>query len=424
MQNNYAWNSPVFAQFQVAAVSAPPAEPYHVGGCTADLGEGSTGPVNSPECNQWYIDSANWSAAFNTAVDQLEVKLNAYNAEVNEENRRDHFEDYTWFKLNSTTSHTEVSATAPGQILSGGTMNLTGTVTNQQSNIVAGGALTVVGPAVNNITSQGEERTDYSGTTQFTHVDSCGTFGSSHCRHWEGVNPYNPAPLIIATDLANVIYQQNAGNTTTVRNLTVATTDADTTAAAGASQASGNTHVPVVSVTPIAGDAGNVILSTPPAVAIPTSSLFAVHAEPAARYLVETDPRFTSQHAFLSSDYFQQALQRDPERQLKRYGDGFTEQQLVNDQILALTGRRFLSGYTATEAEYKSLMDAGVAFTQKYQLTPGVALSADQMALLTTDVVLLTTRSVTLADGSTQDVYVPQVYRVARPKATCNRTAR
>ncbi len=103
-----------------------------------------------------------------------------------------------------------------------------------------------------------------------------------------------------------------------------------------------------------------------------------------------------------SSDYFQQALQRDPERQLKRYGDGFTEQQLVNDQILALTGRRFLSGYTATEQEYQALMDAGVAFTQKYQLTPGVALSAEQMALLTTDVVLLTTRSVTLTDGSTQ----------------------
>jgi filamentous hemagglutinin len=409
-QINYAWNSPVFAQFQVAAVSAPPSEPSGVGGCTTYYGDSGPGPVNSTECNQWYIDYANWSTAFNAAVDQLEVKLNAYNAEVNEDNRLDHFEDYTWFKLNSTTTHTEVATTAPGQILSGGTMTLTGAVTNQQSNIVAGGALTVVGPTVDNVASHGEERTDYSGTTQFTHVDSCGTFGGSHCRHWEGVNPYNPAPVIITTDLANVVYEQNAGNTTTVRNLAVATTGADATTAAGATQAGGNTHVPVVSVTANVGDAGNVILSTPPVLAVPTSNLFAVHAEPSAHYLVETDPRFTSQHSFLSSDYFQQALQRDPERQLKRYGDGFTEQQLVNDQVLALTGRRFLSDYTSTEAEYKSLMDAGVAFTQKYRLTPGVALSAEQMALLTTDVVLLTTRSVTLADGSTQDVYVPQVY--------------
>ena len=409
-QINYAWNSSVFAQFQVAAVGAPPAEPYRVGGCTTDYGDSGPGPVNSLECNQWRIDYATWDTAFNATLDQLAVKLDAYNAEVNEDNRRDHFEDYTWFKLNSSTSRTEVATTAPGQILSGGTMNLTGTVTNQQSNIVAGGALTVVGPAVDNVVSHGEERTDYSGTTQFTHVDSCGTFGGSHCRRWESVNPYNPAPLIVTTDLANVVYQQNAGNTTTLRNLAVTTANADTTAAAGASQVGGNTRVPVVSVTANVGDAGNVILSMPPALVIPTSNLFAVHAEPSARYLVETDPRFTSQRSFLSSDYFQQALQRDPERQLKRYGDGFTEQQLVNDQILALTGRRFLSGYTATEQEYQALMDAGVAFTQKYQLTPGVALSAEQMALLTTDVVLLTTRSVTLADGSTQDVYVPQVY--------------
>jgi adhesin HecA-like repeat protein len=408
-QINYAWNSPVFAQFQIASVSAPPTEPYGIGGCTANNGDSGPAPVNNLECNQWRVDYANWDTAFNATVDQLEVKLNAYNAEVNEDNRRDHFEDYTWFKLNSTTTNTEVATTAPGQILSGGTMNLTGTVSNQQSNIVAGGALTVVGPAVDNVVSHGEERTDYSGTTQFTHVDSCGTFGGSHCRRWESVNPYNPAPLIVTTDLANVVYAQNAGNTTTLRNLAVTTTGADTTAASDASQAGGNNRVPAV-VTPSDGDAGNVILTTPPALAIPTSNLFAVHAEPAARYLVETDPRFTSQHSFLSSDYFQQALQRDPERQLKRYGDGFTEQQLINDQILALTGRRFLTGYTATEQEYKSLMDAGIAFTQQYQLTPGVALSAEQMALLTTDVVLLTTRSVTLADGSTQDVYAPQVY--------------
>ena len=108
-------------------------------------------------------------------------------------------------------------------------------------------------------------------------------------------------------------------------------------------------------------------------------------------------------------------LAKDPERQLKRYGDGFFEQQQVNDQILALTGRRYLSGYSNTEAEYKALMNAGIAFAQQYQLTPGVALTAEQMALLTTDMVWLTTQSVTLADGSTQQVLVPQVY-IRRPQ--------
>lgn len=106
------------------------------------------------------------------------------------------------------------------------------------------------------------------------------------------------------------------------------------------------------------------------------SQLFKLNAEPGANYLVETDPAFTNYRNFLSSDYFEQQLAMDPERNLKRYGDGFTELHLVNDQILALTGRRFIGNYTDTEAEYMALMDAGVAFAKAYQLTPGVALSA------------------------------------------------
>lgn len=93
---------------------------------------------------------------------------------------------------------------------------------------------------------------------------------------------------------------------------------------------------------------------------------------------------------------------------LKRLGDGFYEQQLVNDAILVLTGRRYLTGYSDTESEYAALMNAGVAFAEQYQLAPGVALSAEQMALLTTQVV-------TLADGTTQQVLVPQVY-LRRPQ--------
>lgn len=66
------------------------------------------------------------------------------------------------------------------------------------------------------------------------------------------------------------------------------------------------------------------------------SRLFKLNIAPGANYLVETDPRFANYRNFLSSDYFEKQLQLDPERNLKRYGDGFVEQQLVNDQILAL----------------------------------------------------------------------------------------
>ncbi len=161
--------------------------------------------------------------------------------------------------------------------------------------------------------------------------------------------------------------------------------------------------------------ARDVVLTTVPRLTPPANSLFIIHAEPGSRYLVETDPRFTNGRTFLSSDYYLAQLNLDPSRTAKRYGDGFYEQQLVNDQILALTGRRFISGFSSTETEYQALMDAGIAYAKQYKLSPGVSLSADQMANLTTDIVWLTAQTVTLADGSLQQVLVPQVY-LRRPQ--------
>jgi filamentous hemagglutinin len=243
------------------------------------------------------------------------------------------------------------------------------------------------------------------------------------------------------TDLPTVRFDTLAGNQTSVRDLTVATRGADTSAADSAQAASrardgaggpifnavlgsgpnariGQSATLVVQRVAAIGagvHANDVILTTPPALNVSSNSLFMLHTEPSARYLVETDPRFTNYRSFISADYFLQTLKRDPERQLKRYGDGFLEQQLVNDQILALTGRRYIAGYASTEAEFKALMDAGVAYALQYQLTPGVALTAEQMALLTTDIVWLETRTVTLADGSSQQVLAPQVY-LRRPQ--------
>ncbi len=59
-------------------------------------------------------------------------------------------------------------------------------------------------------------------------------------------------------------------------------------------------------------------------------------------------------------------------------------------------------------------MDAGVAFGKQQQLTPGVALSPAQMALLTSDIIWLTNQTVTLPDGTTEVVTVPQVYARVR----------
>ena len=55
-------------------------------------------------------------------------------------------------------------------------------------------------------------------------------------------------------------------------------------------------------------------------------------------------------------------------------------------------------------------MDNGTTFAQTYQLRPGVALSAGQMAALTSDIVWLVEKEVTLPDGQVTRVLVPQVY--------------
>ncbi len=102
---------------------------------------------------------------------------------------------------------------------------------------------------------------------------------------------------------------------------------------------------------------------------------------------------------------------------MKRYGDGFAEQRLVAEQILQITCRKNLNDDTSSsEEQYALLMNSGIAYAKAFQLTPGIALSASQMAALTTDIVWLQSQTITLADGSTTQELVPQVY-LRRPTA-------
>ncbi len=148
---------------------------------------------------------------------------------------------------------------------------------------------------------------------------------------------------------------------------------------------------------------------------LPDSSLFKTNPAVNVPYLVETDPRFTNQKTWLGSDYMQKAFSQHGDNMLKRLGDGFYEQRLIREQVVALTGQRYLDGYSNDEEQFKALMDAGIAFGKQYNLTPGVALTAEQMALLTGDIVWLVNTTVTLPDGSTQTVQVPQVYARVKP---------
>ncbi|PKZ67780.1 hypothetical protein CYJ96_11935 [Moraxella osloensis] len=143
---------------------------------------------------------------------------------------------------------------------------------------------------------------------------------------------------------------------------------------------------------------------------LPNSSLYNIDPNNPNGYLVETDPAFANYKKWLSSDYMMQRLGLDPSNMHKRLGDGYYEQGLIRDQVMTLTGRRFLGDYTTDDAMYQALMDNGVATAKALNLRPGIALTAEQMAQLTTDIVWLVEQTITLKDGTKQNVLVPKVY--------------
>ena len=271
-----------------------------------------------------------------------------------------HFEDYTFYEYTATTTATEVVRSKPGKILAGGNASFTGNLENSDSRIVAGGTLGQRGGSLANNATPGIRTTTYSGWAQF--------------RDWDGRDEeldfgprvaFSPAPEIIAFDLGVATWREGSAP---------------------------------ASVGTVPGPAGNSLYR--PAVG--------------ASYLIETDPRFAGYRQWLSSDYMLQQLSADPATTQKRLGDGFYEQRLLTEQIASLTGRRFLAGYANEEEQYKALMNAGIAFAKTWQLRPGVALTAAQMARLTSDMVWLVEKEVTLADGRTQKALVPQLYARVR----------
>lgn len=142
---------------------------------------------------------------------------------------------------------------------------------------------------------------------------------------------------------------------------------------------------------------------------LPDSRLFR-RASPGLGYLVETDPMFTGRRPWLGSDYLLQHWAGDPALTLKRVGDGFVEQKLVREQVAQLSGRRYLGEFRDDEAQFRALMDSGLAYAKAFELKPGIALTAEQMAQLTTDLIWLVQQDVVLADGTRTQALVPRVY--------------
>ncbi len=281
--------------------------------------------------------------------------------------------DYT-----RTVDESVVTRSAPARLLAGADLHLVaGRVLNDNSHILAGGRLDLQAAALDEPAAQGTRtQTDTGTVTSFWRVRQKGTD-----THGSATSAYGPVAAVQATDLSAARREGHADRSS----------DAATPPAMpDAPKQAGLTR-------------------------LPDSALYRQHPEPGARYLVETDPRFANYRSWLSSDYLLQALALDPDLQHKRLGDGFHEQQRLREQVTRLTGQRYLADHASDEAQFQALMDNAVTHAQRLGLRPGVALSPDQVAQLTSDIVWLVTQAVTLPDGSRQEVLAPQLYARVRP---------
>ncbi|HDP5631801.1 TPA: hemagglutinin repeat-containing protein, partial [Escherichia coli] len=339
---------------------------------------------------------------------------------------RDKFTQYDYTR---TVEETRVKESDPGKILSGAGMTIVADkLLNDKSQVVAGGLLTIPSGSVENVSVSGERHVTDSGTsTYYYRIRKKGKD-----KQGEKTSQYTPPTVIQTITLKPgelTSHGQVQGSHVTLSPLKPQGTDVQTGLTGNVdATVAGTDRIPLRPVV----SAGEPVILLPgqqfevsapqgsihvagPDTRLPDSSLFKTNPAVNVPYLVETDPRFTNQKTWLGSDYMQKAFSQNGDNMLKRLGDGFYEQRLIREQVVALTGQRYLDGYSNDEEQFKALMDAGIAFGKQYNLRPGVALTAEQMALLTGDIVWLVNTTVTLPDGSTQTVQVPQVYARVKP---------
>ena len=317
----------------------------------------------------------------------------AYNKEMDK--RENRVNEFTIIRTETEHTHKEVTNDDPGVISSGGDVVTTGILHNDNSKVISGGTVQTKG-RIENISDSMSDKTFITGTTQESYtkkVDKSHHIGRKKKRRKWRPEVYM-TPTITESNVKPIgAIQEHAEDTLSKATIAKVNDSLDPYGLGGGKGKESHT---------IDG------------LSLPTEALYQIHPDITANALIETDSAFTNRKNFLSSQYMLDALANDPERRLKRLGDGFYEQQLINDQIVSATGKQYLEGYTDNEAEYKALLEAGIAFGKAFKLAPGIALSKEQMEAITTDMVWLESKTV-VVDGKAQQVLYPKVYLAKQP---------
>uniref|UniRef100_UPI0009B93035 hemagglutinin repeat-containing protein n=1 Tax=Fusobacterium necrophorum TaxID=859 RepID=UPI0009B93035 len=116
-----------------------------------------------------------------------------------------------------------------------------------------------------------------------------------------------------------------------------------------------------------------------------SSALFIKNISPTSKYLLETRPKYINQKSFYGSDYFLTRIgYEETWDRVKRLGDAYYENELIDRSITEKLGTRFLHG---KELSVKELIDNAAEEAKKNNLTIGKALTKEQIAKLEKDIV-------------------------------------
>ena len=299
--------------------------------------------------------------------------------------------NFTLIRSEEEHTHTEVTNNQPGVISAGGDIVINGASSNINSKIASSGQVIFNG-AHETVSDKTSDKVFKTGTTQVSEakrVHKGHGWGHKWRRYWD--------PEVFMTPS---IEEQNIQPIGTIQE------HAEDTIAEANKHKINDSLDPFGTGNQGKSSIGNVTIE---GLKLPTQAIYNIHPDITANALIETDSAFTNRKKFVSSEYMLNALANDPDRRMKRLGDGFYEQGLINSQILSATGKPYLEGYTDNESEYKALLEAGISYGKKYKLTPGITLSEEQMKTITTDMVWLETKTV-VVNGQPQQVLYPKVY--------------
>ena len=133
------------------------------------------------------------------------------------------------------------------------------------------------------------------------------------------------------------------------------------------------------------------------------SALFIKNVSPDSKYLLETRPKYINQNSFYGSDYFLSRIGYEEKwNRVKRLGDAYYENELIERSITEKLGTRFLNG---KEISAKELMNNAAIEAKKNGLTIGKSLTKEQIAKLDKDIVWYEYQTV---DGI--QVLAPKIY--------------